>query len=150
MVLHPPTVPLFFDPIPEPNYNFAYDVNDVQTGDIKSQHESRRGDIVVGQYSLVQPDGVKRTVDYTANDDTGFLATVNNEGKPTVQQNEQNTSEETPKPSTKTQEMQQSSPTPIYTTQGWPENIPNATPLPFSISQSPLNYPLFANGNLWI
>ncbi|XP_041977431.1 uncharacterized protein LOC121731830 [Aricia agestis] len=80
MVLHPVQVPLLLSPLPEPNYSFSYDVNDVQTGDVKSQHESRRGDIVIGQYSLVQPDGVRRTVDYSANDHTGFLATVNNQG----------------------------------------------------------------------
>lgn len=68
-----------------PNYNFAYEVNDPHTGDIKNQHEIRRGDIVQGQYSLVQPDGVRRTVDYRADEHTGFHATVNNEGRPVAQ-----------------------------------------------------------------
>ncbi|KAJ8726621.1 hypothetical protein PYW07_001319 [Mythimna separata] len=84
MVLHQPHLPIHlglqYDS--NPNYNFAYEVNDAHTGDIKSQQESRRGDTVLGQYSLLQPDGVRRTVDYRANDHTGFLATVNNEGRP--------------------------------------------------------------------
>ncbi|KAJ8729174.1 hypothetical protein PYW08_000755 [Mythimna loreyi] len=84
MVLHQPHLPIHlglqYDA--NPNYNFAYDVNDAHTGDIKSQHESRRGDTVLGQYSLLQPDGVRRTVDYRANDHTGFLATVHNDGRP--------------------------------------------------------------------
>ena len=84
MVLHQPHAPILhglqYDS--NPNYNFAYEVNDAHTGDIKSQHESRRGDTVLGQYSLLQPDGVRRTVDYRADDHTGFLATVNNHGIP--------------------------------------------------------------------
>lgn len=80
MVIHqaPIPVPLGVQ-YHEPNYNFAYEVNDAHTGDIKNQHESRRGDTVLGQYSLVQPDGVRRTVDYRADEHAGFRATVNNE-----------------------------------------------------------------------
>ncbi|KAF9415129.1 hypothetical protein HW555_007163 [Spodoptera exigua] len=44
----------------------------------KASNESRRGDTVLGQYSLLQPDGIRRTVDYRADDHTGFQATVNN------------------------------------------------------------------------
>ncbi|XP_059058142.1 pupal cuticle protein Edg-84A-like [Achroia grisella] len=65
-----------------PNYNFAYEVNDAHTGDVKSQDELRRGDTVLGQYSLIQPDGLRRTVDYRTDDHTGFQATVNNDGRP--------------------------------------------------------------------
>ncbi|CAG5005472.1 unnamed protein product [Parnassius apollo] len=64
-----------------PGYNFAYEVNDAHTGDFKRQQEIRRGDIVSGQYSLLQPDGILRTVDYRADDHTGFNAVVNNEGR---------------------------------------------------------------------
>ncbi|XP_063838423.1 larval cuticle protein A2B-like [Ostrinia nubilalis] len=86
-VLHQAPLPIYLDlqyhEAPSvPNYNFAYEVNDPHTGDIKNQHESRRGDIVQGQYSLVQPDGIRRTVDYRADEHTGFHATVNNEGRP--------------------------------------------------------------------
>lgn len=63
-----------------PKYNFYYSVADHHTGDIKEQKESRDGDSVQGQYSLVEPDGTKRIVDYTANKHTGFLAVVRKEG----------------------------------------------------------------------
>ncbi|CAD7004606.1 unnamed protein product [Ceratitis capitata] len=59
-----------------PKYAFKYGVNDFHTGDVKSQHESRDGDSVKGQYSLVEPDGSIRTVDYTADKHNGFNAIV--------------------------------------------------------------------------
>lgn len=37
---------------PHPQYSFSYDVHDSLTGDAKSQHEVRDGDVVKGQYSL--------------------------------------------------------------------------------------------------
>lgn len=43
------------------------------TGDVKSQSEHRDGGFVKGQYSLVEPDGSVRTVDYTADDVNGKL-----------------------------------------------------------------------------
>ncbi len=49
-----------------PKYAYKYGVSDYHTGDVKSQHETRDGDVVKGQYSLVEPDGSVRTVDYTA------------------------------------------------------------------------------------
>ncbi|KAK7580750.1 hypothetical protein V9T40_001379 [Parthenolecanium corni] len=61
---------------PHPSYQFAYEVQDALTGDSKSQHEVRNGDVVQGQYSLVDPDGTKRTVDYTADPHNGFNAVV--------------------------------------------------------------------------
>ncbi|XP_063624145.1 larval cuticle protein A3A-like [Cydia splendana] len=62
-----------------PQYSFAYDVQDGLTGDSKSQHESRDGDVVHGSYSVVDPDGTKRTVEYTADDHNGFNAVVHRE-----------------------------------------------------------------------
>ncbi|XP_035452921.2 larval cuticle protein A3A-like [Spodoptera frugiperda] len=62
-----------------PQYNFAYDVQDGLTGDSKSQHETRDGDVVQGSYSVVDPDGTKRTVDYTADPHNGFNAVVRKE-----------------------------------------------------------------------
>lgn len=59
-----------------PKYAFKYGVNDYHTGDVKSQHETRDGDVVKGQYSLVEPDGSIRTVDYTADKHNGFNAVV--------------------------------------------------------------------------
>lgn len=67
-----------FDPFPQ--YSFAYDVRDTLTGDFKSQVESRNGDVVQGQYSLIEPDGSRRTVDYTADDLNGFNAVVTKSG----------------------------------------------------------------------
>ncbi|XP_045464794.1 larval cuticle protein A2B-like [Harmonia axyridis] len=61
---------------PYPQYNFAYSVNDFQTGDSKSQHETREGDVVRGQYSVSDPDGTRRTVDYSADPQNGFNAVV--------------------------------------------------------------------------
>ncbi|KAF6207117.1 hypothetical protein GE061_018356 [Apolygus lucorum] len=61
---------------PHPQYSYAYDVQDALTGDSKSQQESRDGDVVQGSYSLVEPDGSIRTVDYTADPINGFNAVV--------------------------------------------------------------------------
>jgi hypothetical protein len=61
------------------NYNFEYSVHDEHTGDIKSQHESAHHGAVKGQYSLIDSDGYKRIVDYTADDVHGFQATVKRE-----------------------------------------------------------------------
>ncbi|CAH0407860.1 unnamed protein product [Chilo suppressalis] len=59
-----------------PKYIFKYGVNDFHTGDIKTHHESRDGDVVKGQYTVVEPDGSIRTVDYTADKHNGFNAVV--------------------------------------------------------------------------
>ncbi|KAM3958068.1 uncharacterized protein ACR2FA_007927 [Aphomia sociella] len=56
--------------------SFSYGVSDPHTGDVKSQHETRVGDSVVGQYSLLDSDGTKRTVDYAADAHSGFNAVV--------------------------------------------------------------------------
>ncbi|EAT36402.1 AAEL011504-PA [Aedes aegypti] len=64
------------EPVAYPKYSFNYGIKDPHTGDIKSQAEERDGDVVKGQYSLVEPDGSVRTVDYTADDHNGFNAVV--------------------------------------------------------------------------
>ncbi|KAH8332065.1 hypothetical protein KR067_011704, partial [Drosophila pandora] len=61
---------------PHPQYKFAYDVQDALSGDSKSQVEERDGDVVRGEYSLVDSDGFKRTVQYTADPLNGFNAVV--------------------------------------------------------------------------
>jgi hypothetical protein len=66
-----------------PKYSFNYGVHDGLTGDVKSQSEVRDGGFVKGQYSLVEPDGSVRTVDYTADDVNGFNAVVS-KSAPTV------------------------------------------------------------------
>lgn len=58
------------------NYSFHYDVNDPHTGDVKSHHETRNGDVVSGFYTLVEPDGTVRTVKYKADKHSGFNAVV--------------------------------------------------------------------------
>lgn len=63
-----------FDPYPQ--YAFAYDVHDTLTGDNKKQQEVREGNIVRGSYSLIDPDGTKRIVEYTADPVHGFNAVV--------------------------------------------------------------------------
>ncbi|XP_045446377.1 cuticle protein 19-like [Melitaea cinxia] len=59
-----------------PKYQFDYKVEDHHTGDIKSQHESRDGDVVKGYYALHQPDGNERQVHYHGDGHTGFHADV--------------------------------------------------------------------------
>ena len=61
---------------PHPKYDFSYGVSDAYTGDHKSHVESRDGDVVRGQYRLVDSDGTERVVTYTADDYNGFNAVV--------------------------------------------------------------------------
>lgn len=61
---------------PRPQYQFAYRVHDTLTGDAKTQHEIRDGDVVQGSYSLVEADGTLRVVRYTADPVNGFNAVV--------------------------------------------------------------------------
>lgn len=76
-----PAVPLAkleeFDPVPQ--YSFAYDVQDAVTGDSKAQYETRNGDVVRGSYSLIEADGTRRIVEYTADPINGFNAVVSRE-----------------------------------------------------------------------
>ena len=58
------------------NYKFGYAVKDPHTGDDKEAWEHRQGDQVKGSYSLVEPDGTKRIVDYSADKHNGFNAIV--------------------------------------------------------------------------
>ncbi|KAL6958995.1 hypothetical protein U1Q18_050614, partial [Sarracenia purpurea var. burkii] len=60
-------------------YDFAYEVADSYTGDYKSQTENRDGDYVKGSYTLVEPDGSKRTVEYS-DEGYGFNAVVLKDG----------------------------------------------------------------------
>ncbi|CAH1644459.1 unnamed protein product [Spodoptera littoralis] len=59
-----------------PKYEFGYKVEDPHTGDIKSQHEHRDGDVVKGYYALHQPDGSVRHVEYHGDKHSGFHADV--------------------------------------------------------------------------
>lgn len=77
VLAHPGYAVDYYD---HPKYAFNYGVADHTTGDVKSQHETRDGDVVKGQYSLVEPDGSIRTVDYTADPINGFNAVVSKSG----------------------------------------------------------------------
>jgi len=62
-----------------PQYEFHYAVHDSHTGDVKDQFEHRRGGYVTGRYSLIEPDGHRRIVDYSADPLLGFNAQVRRE-----------------------------------------------------------------------
>ncbi|KAK4880705.1 hypothetical protein RN001_008851 [Aquatica leii] len=63
-----------------PKYDFKYGVSDEHTHDHHSQHESRDGDKVHGEYSLHEADGTIRVVKYTADHKNGFNAEVIRKG----------------------------------------------------------------------
>ncbi|ODN04474.1 Cuticle protein 8 [Orchesella cincta] len=58
-----------------PKYKFGYGVKDSKTWDKKTAAEWRDGKTVKGHYSLQEPDGSWRTVNYVA-DEKGFRAQV--------------------------------------------------------------------------
>lgn len=56
------------------NYEFQYEVHDLNTWDIKRQKEKADNGKIHGEYSLVEPDGLhRRVVTYTADDEHGFI-----------------------------------------------------------------------------
>lgn len=59
-----------------PGYSYNYAVRDPHSHDNKAQWETRYGDVVKGSYSLVEPDGALRVVDYKADALSGFNAVV--------------------------------------------------------------------------
>ncbi|XP_008192993.2 uncharacterized protein LOC656428 [Tribolium castaneum] len=65
---------------PSADYSFSYGVKDLHTGDVKHQWEKKDGDIVRGHYSVLEPDGSVRIVDYTADGKNGFNAVVKHSG----------------------------------------------------------------------
>ncbi|XP_022122172.1 cuticle protein 21 [Pieris rapae] len=64
------------DYVAKPDYHYAYGVEDPHTGNQQNHKEYRDGDVVHGEYSLVEPDGSLRLVKYTADPKNGFQATV--------------------------------------------------------------------------
>lgn len=65
------------DPHRSHSYHFQYAVHDPLTGDVKDQNEVSDGHgNVKGTYSLIEADGAKRVVEYTADDAHGFRALV--------------------------------------------------------------------------
>ncbi|XP_070510029.1 uncharacterized protein [Chironomus tepperi] len=63
-----------------PSYSFSYGVKDQHSGDVKSQWETRDNGVIKGHYSVVEPDGSIREVDYTADSKNGFNAVVKTHG----------------------------------------------------------------------
>ncbi|XP_073982697.1 cuticle protein 7-like [Rhodnius prolixus] len=63
-----------------PHYSYEYQVHDPHTGDVKSQHETREGDVVKGFYTLKEADGTLREVHYTSDKHNGFNAEVKRTG----------------------------------------------------------------------
>lgn len=61
---------------PNPAYSFLYEVQDPLTGDSHGQYEQRNGDVVKGAYALMDSDGTRRLVEYTADPVNGFNAVV--------------------------------------------------------------------------
>jgi Insect cuticle protein len=61
------------------NYDFEYAVHDDHTGDIKEQHETAKNGAIEGYYTLIDADGYKRIVHYTADHEHGFNAEVRRE-----------------------------------------------------------------------
>ncbi|XP_053602887.1 uncharacterized protein LOC128670896 [Plodia interpunctella] len=72
VVAHEPEI------VSNPKYEYSYSVADGHTGDNKSQQEVRDGDVVKGSYSFHEADGSIRTVEYSADDHSGFNAIVHN------------------------------------------------------------------------
>jgi len=58
-----------------PHYKYEYSVSNRATMDVKTHTESRDGDTVRGEYSILEADGYIRVVRYVA-DEKGFRATV--------------------------------------------------------------------------
>ncbi|TKX27858.1 cuticular protein RR-2 [Spodoptera litura] len=73
-----PAVAYHAAPAAHPKYEYNYSVADSHSGDNKSQQESRDGDVVKGSYSFHEADGSVRTVEYSADDHSGFNAVVHN------------------------------------------------------------------------
>ncbi|CAL8134954.1 unnamed protein product [Orchesella dallaii] len=57
-------------------YSFSYAVKNDEFKDVKSHSESRDGNMVEGEYSMLEPDGYTRVVRYTVDSDQGFKASV--------------------------------------------------------------------------
>ncbi|ENN75703.1 larval cuticle protein A3A [Dendroctonus ponderosae] len=63
-----------------PGYHFEYGVHDPHSKDHKSQEEHRDHDDVKGSYTIHDPDGTKRIVEYNSGKKDGFQAVVKREG----------------------------------------------------------------------
>ncbi|XP_044268597.1 cuticle protein 8-like [Tribolium madens] len=64
------------DYVAKPDYLYSYGVEDPVTGNSQAHKETRDGDSVLGEYKVLQADGILRIVKYTADGTHGFRATV--------------------------------------------------------------------------
>lgn len=60
-------------------YEFEYEVNAPEFGTQFGHKESRDGDVAVGEYNVLLPDGRKQIVQYTA-DTEGYKPKISYEG----------------------------------------------------------------------
>lgn len=58
-------------------------MEDPLSGNAQAHQERRDGDVVSGEYSVLEPDGSLRIVRYTADPENGFRADVSYSGTPT-------------------------------------------------------------------
>lgn len=77
----PVTKLVYAEPEGPVQYQYEYSVQDPNSGDDKQQKETRNGDAVQGFYTVVQPDGLRRIVEYTSSKEHGFNAVVRYEGQ---------------------------------------------------------------------
>ncbi|CAH1368522.1 unnamed protein product, partial [Tenebrio molitor] len=64
------------DYVAKPDYLYSYGVQDPETGNAQTHRETKDGDEVVGEYKVLQADGVLRIVKYTADAKNGSRATI--------------------------------------------------------------------------
>lgn len=55
---------------------YSFGISDPESGNAQTREESRDGDVVKGEYSVLQADGTVRTVRYTADSKNGFQAEI--------------------------------------------------------------------------
>ena len=79
----------------QPNYQFAYTVQEPYYYGEFGQEEKRQGEYTDGNYFVDQSDGKRRIVDYYVNGNSGFVAKVNYVDTPTY--NSKNTYASGPK-----------------------------------------------------
>ena len=62
----PPPPPPPAPPVHGKPYKYGYEVSAAGTGDTKTHQESFEDGVLRGSYSVIQPDGVRRVVNYVS------------------------------------------------------------------------------------
>ncbi|XP_050728885.1 uncharacterized protein LOC127004792 [Eriocheir sinensis] len=109
--------PAVLEDEPPAKYEYKYTVQDPESGNSYTHHETRNADLTEGTYQVVLPDGRLQVVRYTA-DKGGFNALVEYKGESTVTQ-------PSPKPSS-----------PFTSPQRTPRPLDSAEPSPSNPHQS--------------